>query len=80
MRRSNTVSALMLAGALALPAVSFAQANNPADDRSVVTDIDRDNDGDNWGWLGLLGLAGLLGLKRRDRETQRGHVTPRQAL
>ncbi|MBD2872092.1 WGxxGxxG family protein [Paenibacillus arenilitoris] len=27
-----------------------------------------DNDGFDWGWLGLLGLIGLAGLRSRDRE------------
>lgn len=25
-----------------------------------------DDDGMDWGWIGLIGLAGLLGMKRRD--------------
>lgn len=78
MRRSTTVYALMLAGTLAVPAVSYSQASSPDADQSIATDADRDND--NWGWLGLLGLAGLLGLKRRDRETQPEHLRGRQPL
>ena len=82
MRRSNSfLSALVLAGALALPAVSSAQVDTPDNDQRIATNADRDNDGTNWGWLGLLGLAGLMGLKRKDRETHRGdHVTARQPL
>lgn len=82
MRRSTTVSTLVLAGALILPAMSYAQADPSADERdqSVVTDTDRGNDNDNWGWLGLLGLAGLLGLKRNEREKERDHVRTRQAV
>ena len=72
MRRSTAVYALVLASALALPAMSNAQANPAADnDRSTVTDSDRGNDEGKWGLFGLLGLAGLLGLKRRDREIDR---------
>jgi MYXO-CTERM domain-containing protein len=79
MQRTTKISVLVLAGALALPAISFAQADDSAVDRdqSVVRDVDRDND--NYGWLGLLGLAGLLGLKRRDRETERDHARTRPA-
>lgn len=29
-------------------------------------DTTRDDNGTDWGWLGLLGLAGLMGLKRRE--------------
>jgi MYXO-CTERM domain-containing protein len=31
----------------------------------------RENDGFDWGWLGLLGLAGLLGLSRKREEPTR---------
>ena len=44
----------------------------PAGDTAAApatTTIDNDDDGINWGWLGLLGLAGLLGLKRREPDT-----------
>ena len=80
MQRSTTVSALVLAGALALPAMTYAQTNPSTDDQSMVTEVDRENDNGNWGWLGLLGLAGLLGLKRNDREKERDHLRTRQTV
>jgi hypothetical protein len=74
----NAVPALVLAAALVVPAVSYAQVD-PAADRGVVTDVDRGNDNDNWGWLGLLGLAGLMGLKRKDRAIERDSLRTRPA-
>ena len=79
MRRSNIVSALVLAGVIASPTLLHAQANpTSADDTTMVTD--RDDDGRDWGWVGLLGLAGLLGLRRRDREETRDQVRTRQPV
>ena len=82
MQRSNTVSGLVLAGALAFPMMSYAQANPSTDERdqTMVTDSDRENDNGNWGWLGLLGLAGLLGLKRNEREKERDRIRMRQPV
>lgn len=42
-----------------------ARANNY---RATAAD---DNDGIDWGWLGLLGLIGLAGMRGRDRERDR---------
>ena len=79
MRRSTTVSALVLAGVIASPVLLHAQANPTAgDDTTMVTD--RDDDGGDWGWVGLLGLAGLLGLRRREREVRRDHIGTRQSV
>ncbi|MFN2386331.1 MAG: WGxxGxxG family protein [Thermoanaerobaculia bacterium] len=50
---------------------TLAQAQ-PAGDTAAApatTTVDRDDDGTDWGWLGLLGLAGLMGLKRREPNT-----------
>jgi MYXO-CTERM domain-containing protein len=83
LRRSTTISALMLAGVLASPALVHAQANPTSDDTPAVTDTttvtDRDDHG-NWGWLGLLGLAGLLGLKRPERDITREQVRTRHSV
>lgn len=54
------------------------------DDMNGVTTDRRDgeDDGFDWGLLGLLGLAGLLGIKRRDpdlrRDTTTGTTTDRR--
>ena len=39
--------------------------------------VDDDDDGMDWGWVGLLGLAGLLGLRRRDDHVDRTDSTRR---
>lgn len=39
--------------------------NNINENATAETAAD-DDDGMDWGWLGLIGLAGLLGMKRRD--------------
>jgi len=86
LRRSTTISALMLAGVLASPALLHAQANPTSGDERdtpAVTDTttvtDRDDHG-NWGWLGLLGLAGLAGLRRSDRDRIREQAGTRQPV
>lgn len=66
MRRTMTLSALVLASALTLPAIAAAQST-PSVDSQRITDTRQDDDS-RWGWLGLLGLAGLVGLKRRERD------------
>ena len=86
MRRSTTISALVLAGVIASPALVNAQTNPTANgdrDADRVTDTalttDRDDHAD-FGWLGLLGLAGLLGLRRRERADPRDQVRTRQSV
>ena len=44
------------------PATAVAQDPMDAD----LDAQEADDDGMDWGWIGLLGLAGLLGLRRRD--------------
>jgi MYXO-CTERM domain-containing protein len=40
----------------------------------MQTETNQEDDGTDWGWLGLLGLAGLLGLRRRDRTEHHDRV------
>ncbi len=70
----NALSKWIGASALAASIAVLPTLHNPAqatvDDpaapnQNVVAD---DNDGFDWGWLGLLGLIGLAGLKGRDRD------------
>ena len=68
---SRNTRAVLLAGLIAgtftaTPARSFAQTDTTAGATAPVTTDD--NDGFDWGWLGLLGLLGLLPRKRRDVE------------
>jgi hypothetical protein len=49
-----------------------AQTNTaPGVAPDTTTDIDDDDDGFDWGWLGLLGLIGLAGLKRKPEDRTR---------
>lgn len=52
--------------------------NGTNGDRVTTDDNNRDDNGFDWGWLGLLGLVGLAGLKGRDRDydTRTNYVAP----
>lgn len=67
LRGGATAAALAIAG-LAAPGAATAQEPMAQEPMEMQ---DFDDDGGNWGWVGLLGLAGLLGLRRRDREVSR---------
>lgn len=41
---------------------------------TTTTNTYRDNDGFDWGWLGLLGLIGLAGLRRKPEDNRREYV------
>jgi MYXO-CTERM domain-containing protein len=70
-RGAAIAAALTIAG-VSVPHVLGAQEAGRPD---YVQEADIDDDGQEWGWLGLLGLAGLLGLRRRDREVHRVDTT-----
>ena len=61
----------MLAVMILSASLSFAQTtpDNANSDRGTGTPTtqngDNNNQGHNWGWIGLLGLAGLAGLRGR---------------
>lgn len=60
----SLLGGVTLAMALAIaPMALTAQATTDTTAGVVHTD---DNDGFDWGWLGLLGLLGLLPRKRKD--------------
>ena len=42
---------------------------------TTTTTTENNNDGFDWGWLGLLGLAGLAGLKGKDKGKDRDNRT-----
>ncbi len=50
----------------------IAQEATPADDvvPTAPATVEEEDDGFNWGWLGLLGLGGLAGLLARNRNTE----------
>jgi hypothetical protein len=77
---TKTVGAAVLSLGMALPLAlpANAQTNTvPGTDGGTTTtttyDRTANNDGFDWGWLGLLGLLGLAGLagKKRDEEPTR---------
>jgi MYXO-CTERM domain-containing protein len=73
MRKMIGMLVVMILGA----SLSFAQtADNANSDRGTGTATtqngDDNNQGHNWGWIGLLGLAGLGGLRgRKQSSTER---------
>ncbi|PSF37799.1 hypothetical protein C7H19_07310 [Aphanothece hegewaldii CCALA 016] len=52
-------------------------ATNDTTTDTTTTNTYRDDDGFDWGWLGLLGLIGLAGLKRKpeDNTSRRDYTT-----
>lgn len=68
---SKALRAGFVAAALILaPAAGVVQAQ--VDDG--VTTVQTDDDGFDWGWLGLLGLLGLAGLAGRKRDDHTHHT------
>ncbi|PZO14389.1 MAG: hypothetical protein DCF25_15010 [Leptolyngbya foveolarum] len=59
-----------------LPA-SAQTTTDPIEPDGVVLAPTTEDDGFDWGWLGLIGLAGLAGLKGRDRDDNRATYTDR---
>jgi MYXO-CTERM domain-containing protein len=62
--------ALTFAPVFAQDTVRPGAADRVGDSRTVATATDDDN-GPDFGWLGLLGLVGLAGLIRRDHNDHR---------
>ncbi|CAM4058815.1 WGxxGxxG family protein [Deinococcus marmoris] len=68
MKQKAKISLLVLAFGLAsMPALAQdTTTDTPTDTTTTGTTVttQNDDDGMDWGWLGLLGLAGLAGLRR----------------
>ena len=62
-----------VAASLALSAAAGVASAHNYDPQ--MTEERAADDGQDWGWVGLLGLAGLLGLRRRDRHDEHVHRT-----
>lgn len=86
MKKRLAVSVITAAMSILLVVPAFANGNgnggvsngmntNSTDGRyntnSVHTNATNDNDGIDWGWLGLLGLFGLAGLRNKRHDPQR---------
>lgn len=65
-RISKLARAGALGSALFLGPLAGVAAAQMVEDRPTAT---RQDDGMDWGWIGLLGLAGLAGLMGRERRT-----------
>ncbi|MBD2460273.1 WGxxGxxG-CTERM domain-containing protein [Oscillatoria sp. FACHB-1407] len=48
------------------PVDATAPIDAPETTDSVETEVETEDDGFDWGWLGLLGLIGLAGLTRKN--------------
>ncbi len=53
---------------LTLATSVYAQTNTNTTNANTTRTVVRDDDGTDWGWLGLAGLAGLLGLMPKKRD------------
>jgi MYXO-CTERM domain-containing protein len=68
-------------GVLASGMTAYAQSNsNTASTNANTTrTVVREDDGTDWGWIGLLGLAGLAGLMPRKRAVEVHDREPNRA-
>lgn len=75
MKNKSFLATWLGAGAIAL-SLAVLPSTLPASAQTTTTDpaapvdtvVTTDDDGFDWGWLGLLGLLGLAGLKGRDHD------------
>lgn len=65
---AGIVGCLMLSSAIP---VSAENNNGTMNANNYRTNAAADDDGFDWGWLGLLGLLGLAGARNRDRNRDR---------
>ena len=64
--------ALGTASLITVSSPALSQTTTPAatnDNATQVQNRNTDDEGFDWGWLGLLGLIGLAGLRGRHRDT-----------
>ncbi len=74
--QTKTLRAAVVGAALgfALGAAPMVGAQNVPETTTRTTTAD--DDGADWGWIGLLGLAGLAGLMRRERHAHAPYQQP----
>ena len=70
--RQQAFGSLLALSMVVAPFTASVQAQTNPEIEPGVSVIETEDDGFDWGWLGLLGLLGLAGLagknSRRDRE------------
>ncbi|MGG6241668.1 WGxxGxxG family protein [Nodosilinea sp. AN01ver1] len=67
---SKWIGVSALAASMAVLPSLYSPAQATVDDPiAPYENVAAEDDGFDWGWLGLLGLIGLAGLKGRDRRT-----------
>jgi MYXO-CTERM domain-containing protein len=73
------ISAIALALVAGTPALAQEATTEPVITEPVAVEQD---DGFDWGWLGLLGLLGLAGLsgRKRDHDVHTTTTAPRKTL
>ncbi|WP_082506264.1 WGxxGxxG family protein [Deinococcus sp. Leaf326] len=67
-QETKTVLLVLTLGLTSVPALAQGNTTGTTTLGTTTTDTTTrdDNNGMDWGWLGLLGLAGLAGLRRKE--------------
>ena len=68
-------AALFLSAGAAMSQTATTPADGTYTDTATTPAVVEEEDGMDWGWLGIIGLAGLLGLRKRKDEHVRTHPT-----
>lgn len=75
---ATVAATLLLAAGAATAQTPSPDATGPYTDTTVAPAVPvEDNDGMDWGWIGLLGLAGLFGLRKRPDDARPVSTTAR---
>lgn len=71
---------IVLGTLTALPVQAQTSPETSGTTNSQTTTSDRDNNENDWGWIGLLGLIGLGGLLKKDNHGYRDDTNRRPAV
>ncbi|WP_065387222.1 WGxxGxxG family protein [Bacillus sp. FJAT-26390] len=69
----SLIGCIMMFSAIPVSAENYDRSNNGTtmNANNYRTNATTDDDGFDWGWLGLLGLIGLAGARNRARDRDR---------